>query len=85
MDVTGKITKRDSKPGIIKVDVGSDAEHTTNVKVENGNGSHGVTTQDYAGTNDASASVVELSRPIYHLDVETVKAVDIQHYGPACK
>ena len=80
--VTGTVTKRESRPGSIKIDVQADEEQSTDVKVERG--SQTVTTKEYPGTPDDESSVV-LSRPVYRVNVESVKAVDPVHYGPACK
>jgi hypothetical protein len=82
VDVTGTVTKRESRPGSIKIDVQADEEQSTDVKVERG--SQTVTTKEYPGTPDDESSVV-LSRPVYRVNVESVKAVDPVHYGPACK
>lgn len=80
--VTGTVTKRESRPGSIKIDVQADEEQSTDVKVERG--SQTVTNKEYPGTPDDESSVV-LSRPVYRVNVESVKAVDPVHYGPACK
>ena len=64
VDVTGTVTKRESRPGSIKIDVQADEEQSTDVKVERG--SQTVTTKEYPGTPDDESSVV-LSLSLIHI------------------
>ena len=81
--VTGLVAKRDEGRGKITIDVKADAEASTNVTVASP-GKNPASTETYAGSGD-SAMLVELSRPVYRMNVEKAVAVDFNKFGPACK
>lgn len=82
VDVTGVVVSRDKERGTIKIDVGGDAESTTAVAVDTA--SRSVTTKSFAGTS-APESVVELSRPVYRVGVDSIKPVRVANGSPACR
>jgi hypothetical protein len=79
VDISGKVVSRDKKQGAIKINVGAGEE---NVAVEMP--SKTVTTKNYAQT-PAAESVIELSRPVYLIDVESIKAVSVAEGGSTCR
>lgn len=88
VDVTGKVTKRMSKPGTITISIDPSETLSTDVKVASG--TKDVTTKKFddrprpTGTSDSS-SLVKETRPVYKLDVENVRAVNVPAVGPACR
>lgn len=88
VDITGKVTERRSKPGTITVSIDPSEALSTDVRVQSGSRSE--TTEKYddrprpTGTPTTS-SALEVSRPVYKLVVETVRAVTIPVAGPACR
>lgn len=83
VDIKGVVVKRYSQPGTIKIAVQDDAENTTTVKVESASGKS-ATTKDFAGSSEGM-SKVEVSRPVYKVNVDSIAAVNTEHTGPACK
>jgi hypothetical protein len=79
VDISGKVVSRDKKQGSIKIDVGAGEENVA-VKMA----SKTVTTKTFPET-PAAESVVELSRPVYLINVESVKATSVADGGSACR
>lgn len=90
VDVTGKVTERRPNPGTITVSIDSSEELSTDVRVASGNKNLDVTTEKYAdkpqstGTSGVSSSLA-LTRPVYKLAVEDVRAIKLPTDGPACR
>jgi hypothetical protein len=88
VDITGKVTERRLKPGTITISV--DPSETLSTDVEVASGNRNETTKKFddgprpAGTSGYSSSL-ELSRPVYKLVVENVRAVNAPAAGPACR
>ena len=88
VDVTGKVTERRSKPGTITVSI--DPSETLSTDVEVASGFNNVTTEKFddrprpTGTS-GSPSALEVTRPVYKLVVEDVRAVNVPGAGPACR
>lgn len=88
VEVTGKLTERTSKSGTITISIDPGETLSTDVEVASGNKS--VTTEKFddrprpAGTS-SSSSAVQVTRPVYKLVVETVRAVNVPAAGPACR
>lgn len=82
VDISGVVISRDKKQGTIKIDVGVGEGSTTDVTVAAG--SRSVATKGFAGTPGAE-SVVELNRPVYRVDVDSIKPVRVANGGPACR
>ena len=87
VDVTGKVTSRRSQSGTITVAV--DPSDTLSTEVEIASGSKVETTEKFAGSRPRGAprgpSSMEVTRPVYRLDVEHVRSVVLPVGGPACK
>ncbi|OFW11344.1 MAG: hypothetical protein A3H96_18840 [Acidobacteria bacterium RIFCSPLOWO2_02_FULL_67_36] len=90
VDVTGKVTERREKRGTITVSLDPTETKSKDVQVVSGNKDLDVTTKKFddrprpVGTS-GSPSEVEVTRPVYKLDVENVRAVNIPTAGPACR
>lgn len=86
VDIRAVVVSKDAKRGTIRVMVEDDAANTTDVKVETGSGD-ATTTKDFAGRvgRRARESVVEVSRPVYRVNVDSISAVSGEQAGPACK
>lgn len=91
VDVTGKVTGRRPKPGTITVSIDPSEPLEKDVQVASNSKTLDVTTKPFddgarpRGTSGAS-SMLEVSRPVYKLDVENVRAVnDLPASGPACR
>lgn len=88
VDVTGEVTERRSKPGTITIAI--DPSETLSTDVEVASGTRNVTTEKFddrprpAGTSGSSSSL-EVTRPVYKLVVENVRAVNVPVAGPACR
>jgi hypothetical protein len=88
VDVTGKVTERRSKPGTITISIDPSETLSTDVKVASGD--KNVTTKKFddrprpTGTSTSSSSL-EVSRPVYKLVVENVRAVNVPAVGPVCR
>jgi hypothetical protein len=83
VDVKGVVISREKKQGTIKINVSADTEATTKVTVETGH-EKDLSTKPFAGTAGAE-SVVEMNRPVYRIDVESIVAGQTRQKGPACK
>jgi hypothetical protein len=89
VDITGKVTGRRPKPGTITVSVDPSETKSTEVAVASGSKTLDATTKKFedtprpAGTSGAESSL-EVTRPVYKLDVENVRAVSAPG-GPACR
>ena len=86
VDIKGVVVSKDAKHGTIKVVVDDDTAKTTDVTVERGSG-NSTTTKEYAGKTNgpAAGSVIEVSRPVYRVNVESIIAAKTDQTGPACK
>jgi hypothetical protein len=88
VDVTGKVTERPSKSGTITISI--DPSETLSTDVEVASGIKNVTTEKFddrprpTGTSSSSSSL-EVTRPVYKLVVENVRAVNVPTAGPACR
>lgn len=89
VDITGRVTERRAKPGRITVSV--DASETKNADIQvRSDKTLDVTSEPYnnrpqpAGASGAD-SKLEVSRPVYKLDVEKVSAVGAPVPGPPCR
>jgi hypothetical protein len=80
VDVSGKVVSRDKKPGAVKIDV-SAGEEDVDVEMAPRNT---VTTKPFADSA-APDSIVELSRPVYRINVESVKAAGLADGGSSCR
>lgn len=91
VDVTGTVTGRRPKPGTITVSIDPSERREKDVQVSSNSGTLDVTTKSFDDTqlpveDSASSSTVEVSRPVYKLDVEHVRAVNgLPAFGPACR
>ncbi|NDJ14032.1 MAG: hypothetical protein EBY17_23040 [Acidobacteriia bacterium] len=83
VDIKGVVVKRYAKSGSMKISLQDDAGRTPEVKVESGSGKV-ASTKDFE-EKSAGDTVVEMSRPVYKVNVDSIAAVDAQHTGPACK
>jgi len=79
VDVDGVVVSKDKKAGTVKVVVTSDEE-----TVAVGKDSKPVTTKAFLATPTAD-SVVELSRPIYRVHVDTIMPAGFADGAPACR
>jgi hypothetical protein len=79
VDISGKVVSRDKKPGAVKIDVGA-GEEDVEVEIASKN----VTTKTFADPV-AADSVIELSRPVYRINVESVKAAEVTGGGSSCR
>jgi hypothetical protein len=90
VDVTGKVTERRPKPGTIMVSIDVSETLSTDVNVATGNKTLDVTTKKFddrprpTGTARSDSSL-EVTRPVYKLAVENVRAVNLPAAGPACR
>jgi hypothetical protein len=88
VDISGKVVSRDKKPGAITIDV-SGGEADVEVEVESGTLRPKTTVTKVATTKTfadpaAADSQVELSRPVYRINVESVKASGLAA-GSSCR
>lgn len=88
VDITGKVTERRSQKGVITVAVDPSETLSTDVNVTSG--VRDVTTEKFddrprpQGTSGKKTEI-EVSRPVYKLVVEDVRALTLPVGGPACK
>ncbi len=88
VDVTGKVTERALKPGTITISIDPSETLSTDVKLASGN--QNVTTKKFddrprpTGASSSSSSI-EVARPVYKLDVEKVRSVNLPSASPACR
>jgi hypothetical protein len=88
VDVTGKVTSREPKPGTITISIDPDVTRSTDVNVDSA--SRNVTTEKFddrprsVGT-PGSPSMVKVTRPVYNLAVDDVRAARVSATGPACQ
>jgi hypothetical protein len=80
VDISGKVVSKDKKPGAIKIDVSATDEEDVAVKMA----SKTVATKPFAET-PAAESVIEMDRPVYRIDVESVKATSVADGGSVCR
>ncbi len=88
VEVTGKVTSKEAKPGTITIAINPDAVFTTDVQVKSGK--KDITTKKFEYTDKpmttaASQSSLIMPRPVYNLAVEDVSAVDTGAEGPPCQ
>ena len=91
VDITGKVTERRPKPGTITVSIDVSETRSTDVQVASGNKDLDVTTKKFddrprpVGTSGSDSSIA-VTRPVYKLDVETVRhAANFPASGPVCR
>lgn len=90
VDITGKVTERRPNPGTITVSVDPSETLSKDVEVTSGSKTLDVTTKKFddrprsAETSNAS-SPLKVTRPVYKLVVEKVRAVNVPAAGPACR
>ena len=82
VDISGVVVSRDKKPGKITVDVGGDEGGATNVTIAAG--SRTISTKDFAGT-PAAESILELNRPVYRVNVDSIRAVGGADIRAVCR
>jgi hypothetical protein len=90
VDVTGKVTERRPKPGTITLSIDVSEPLSTDVQVASSSKTLDVTTKKFddkprpTGTSSSDSSL-EVTRPVYKLVVENVRAVNVPGAGPACR
>lgn len=90
VDVTGKVTERRPKPGTITLSIDVSETLSTDVQVASSSKTLDVTTKKFddkprpTGTSSSDSSL-EVTRPVYKLVVENVRAVNVPGAGPACR
>ena len=90
VDITGKITERRPRPGTITVSIDPSETLPADIQVASNDKTLDVTTKQFAdtarpaGTTGGSSSL-EVTRPVYKLSVENVRAVTVPVAGPACR
>lgn len=90
VDITGKVTERRPRPGTITVSIDVSETLSKDVQVTSATKTLDVTTEKFndrprpTGTS-RSDSTLEVTRPVYKLKVETVRAVNLPVAGPACR
>lgn len=88
VDVTGKVTERTRRSGTITMSIEPSETLSTDVEVEGG--ARNVTTEKFddrprpAGASHSPSSL-QVTRPVYKLVVEDVRAVNAPVAGPACR
>ena len=88
VDVTGKVTERTSKAGTITVSIDVSETLSNDVQVETE--TKDVTSEKFndrprpVGASRSDSSI-EVTRPVYKLVVEDVRAVNVPVAGPACR
>ena len=93
VDVTGTVTERRGKMGTITVAVDADDALETEVTIASGGRGIDVTSEKFddnqprprAPAASTVSSSLEVTRPVYKLAVETVRAVSVPVAGPACR
>ena len=80
VDISGKVVSKHKKPVAIKIDVSAGEE---NDAIEMASRKT-VTAKPFADSA-AADSVVELSRPVYRINVESVKASDVTNSESSCR
>ena len=88
VEITGKITSKEAKPGTITIAINPDAGFSTDVQVKSGK--RDITTKKFDYTDKpmataASQSSLIMPRPVYNLAVDDVSAVDTGAEGPPCQ
>ena len=82
VDISGKVVKRYRNTGAIRVVVSEGEEGDEDVLVKTAHKS--TTTKPFAEPSDAE-SVVELNRPVYKINVESIKASGLADGGADCR
>jgi hypothetical protein len=88
VDITGKVKERRPHQGTITTSFDPEQAASTDVRVASQSKTLDVTSKKFdGGPQGASgaAIVVQVKRPVYKLDVETVRAVAPPVDGPACR
>lgn len=86
VDITGTITERRSQKGQITVALDPNDVLSKDVQVVSGNGALDVTSKKFDGkTEPSGASSITVSRPVYKLAVDNVRAVAAPVPGPPCR
>jgi hypothetical protein len=90
VDVTGEVKSRRPNQGTITVSFDPNDSPGTDVRVASNGKSLNVETKKFEDTpqaahNAGSSSSLQVSRPVYKLDVENVRAANIPVAGPACR
>jgi hypothetical protein len=86
VDITGKVSGRRPNPGTITISV--DSSDMQNVEVASSSKTLEVTSKKFGDKSTGSASSpssLKVSRPVYKLDVENVRAVTALAPGPPCR
>ena len=88
VDITGTVTERRSKPGMITISI--DVSETLSTDVDVSSGVTNVTSEKFddrprpTGASRSDSSL-DVTRPVYKLVVENVRAVNVPAAGPACR
>jgi hypothetical protein len=90
VDITGKVTERRPNPGTITVSLDPGEPLSTKVEVASSTNSVDVTSKKFddgprPAESSSAPSTIEMRRPVYKLDVQTVRAVNVPAGGPACR
>ena len=90
VDVTGEVKSRRPHQGTITVSFDPSDSPGTDVRVASASKTLNVESKKFEDTpkpahNAGSTSTLEVSRPVYKLDVESVRAANIPVAGPACR
>lgn len=89
VDVTGKVTERRGKTGMITVTVDPGEALETEVQVASGGRGIDVTSEKFDDNKPLDGTAMSTSssslRTVYKLSVETVRAVSVPVAGPACR
>jgi outer membrane protein OmpA-like peptidoglycan-associated protein len=88
VEVTGKVTSKEAKPGTITIAINPDATLSTDVQIKSGKRDLTTKKFDYSdmpmATADSQSSLI-MTRPVYNLAVDDVSAVDAGAEGPPCQ
>ena len=90
VDITGKVTGRRPNPGTITFNVDPDETRETKVTVASNSKSKSETTKKFdngpqAAGSSTEPSSVQVSRPVYKLDVQKIVALTVPAGSPACR
>jgi outer membrane protein OmpA-like peptidoglycan-associated protein len=88
VEVTGKITSKETKPGTITIAINPDDGLSTDVQVKSGKRDITSKKFDYSDRPEATAdsqSTLIMPRPVYNLAVDDINPVDTGSDGPPCQ